>query len=175
MFISTVFARVKSLCSSSLWALVLISSIYSNLRIILNEKRSRSAIFSVKGIKKWMIEHTTSEFQLRPCRKICSLYFHLWFSIITSSSWYNCITLAQVVLNRRRALENYEFEYWQKCINSWYFRYFQPIMTILFILENWWNFNCRTLLQLESYQLKLSWKKRNQLLWRNEKFKFGIR
>ena len=53
------------------------------------------------------------------------------------------------MLYRRRAIENYEFEYWQNN-NSSTFRQLRPIMKILLIVQISRIFNSNTILEYEA-------------------------
>ena len=68
-------------------------------------------------------------------------------------------TILQEVLDRRRAIENYDFEYRQNNINSCAFQHFRPIMKTLYIAQKLKNFNSKTLLEIKSCQGKPWWKK----------------
>ena len=71
------------------------------------------------------------------------------------------------MLYRRRAFENYEFEYRQNNHNSWTFRLFRLTMNAVLIEQKSKNFKWKTLLQKKSYQLQPCWKNWNQSLWKN--------
>ena len=80
----------------------------------------------------------------------------------------------QVVLDRRRAPENYEFQYRQNNNNSYNFRQFRSIKKTLLNERNIKNFSSKTLLQIKSYQLLILLKKSSQNLRSKQNLTIGI-